>query len=212
MKRALMVLVVFWLVWMVITTIVALRQPTPPQFGRPYEVPRAGLQLAEFAGGCFWCMEKPFDQVPGVLATTSGYTGASSRAPSYEEVSYGSTGHFESVAVLFDPKKVSYEKLLEVYWRQVDPFNNRGQFCDEGDQYRTAIFVRDDAQRQAAKVSLAAVEKKFGRKVDTRILPAGEFWPAEKYHQDYYIKNPVRYRFYRYNCGRDARLAKLWGE
>lgn len=166
---------------------------------------------AVFAGGCFWCMEGPFDAVPGVLATTSGYTGGTKPDPTYEEVSSGTTGHRESLEVTYDPSKVSYQKLLDVFWRNVDPFDGTGQFCDHGSQYRGAIFVADDAERRLAEASKKAVETRFGRPVATEILPASKFWPAEDYHQDYYQKNPIRYKFYRYNCGRDARLKDVWG-
>jgi peptide-methionine (S)-S-oxide reductase len=166
---------------------------------------------ATFAGGCFWCMEPPFDKVPGVLSTTSGYTGGQAKNPSYEQVSSGTTGHAESVQVVYDPAKVSYEKLLDVYWHNVDPLDGAGQFCDRGTQYRTAIFYHDEEQHRLAEKSKKDVEAKLGKRVLTQIVPASEFYPAEDYHQDYYQKNPVRYRFYRYNCGRDRRLKDLWG-
>ena len=179
----------------------------------PLKVP-AGRAIATFAGGCFWCMEGPFDNVPGVEATISGYTGGRTANPTYEQVSSGGTGHAESVAVIYDPKKVSYEKLLEVFWHNVDPTTKDRQFCDSGSQYRTAIFFHDDAQRKAAEASKAAIEKAkpFREPVVTEIVMAGAFWPAEDYHQDYYRKNPVRYNLYRTGCGRDARLKQLWGD
>jgi peptide-methionine (S)-S-oxide reductase len=170
--------------------------------------------LATFAGGCFWCMEPPFDKLPGVISTTSGYMGGKKRYPTYEEVSAGWTGHTEVVQVAYDPSKVSYDKLLEVFWRNVDPTVRDKQFCDEGSQYRTAIFVHDDAQLKAAEASKAALEKTkpFKDAIVTPVVLAGEFWPAEDYHQDYYLKNPVRYAYYRTGCGRDARLKQLWGD
>jgi peptide-methionine (S)-S-oxide reductase len=172
-----------------------------------------GSAVATFAGGCFWCMEQPFDKQPGVIATTSGYIGGTKANPTYEEVSSGGTGHAEAVQVLYDPKKVSYEKLLDIFWHNVDPTVSNRQFCDVGSQYRTGIFVHTDEQRKAAETSKAAVEKEkpFKESVVTPIVAATEFWPAEEYHQDYYKKNPVRYTYYRTGCGRDARLKQLWG-
>jgi peptide-methionine (S)-S-oxide reductase len=166
---------------------------------------------ATFAGGCFWCEESAFEGVKGVTSVISGYTGGVKNEPTYEEVSSGSTGHRESVEVTYNPRVVSYQQLLDVFWHNVDPFDNSGQFCDHGSQYRSAIFVHDAAQRQLAAASKAAVEKKFGRRVVTDILPAARFWPAEEYHQDFYKKNPVRYRIYKFNCGREERLKELWG-
>ena len=174
----------------------------------------ATLAKATFAGGCFWCMEPPYDKLPGVASTTSGYMGGKTRNPTYEEVSSGGTGHAEVVQVIYDPKKVSYDKLLEVYWRNVDPTQRDGQFCDHGSQYRTAIFFHDDEQKRAAETSKAVLLKKkpFPGGIVTEITSATEFYPAEDYHQDYYRKNPVRYKFYRSGCGRDARLKELWGK
>ena len=176
--------------------------------------PGANLAKATFAGGCFWCMEPPFDRLDGVVSTTSGYTGGQKVDPTYEEVSSGGTGHAESVEVLYDPAKVSYERLLDVFWHNVDPTVRDRQFCDIGHQYRTAIFYHDDTQKRLAEASKAALEKSkpFKEQVVTEIVPAGRFYPAEEYHQDYYKKNPVRYKFYRYNCGRDQRLEQLWGK
>jgi peptide-methionine (S)-S-oxide reductase len=171
-----------------------------------------GLAKATFAGGCFWCMQPPFDKLEGVVSTTAGYTGGSKKSPTYEEVSSGGTGHAESVEVLFDPKKVSYAKLLEVYWTNVDPLDPAGQFCDKGEQYRTAIFVHDAEQRRLAEQSKRDVERKLARPAATEIVDATQFWPAEAYHQEYYKKNPVRYKFYRSGCGRDRRLQELWGK
>jgi peptide-methionine (S)-S-oxide reductase len=172
-----------------------------------------GLAIATFAGGCFWCMEQPFDKLPGVKSTTSGYTGGFRRSPTYEEVSSGTTGHAEAVQVLYDPTKVTYEKLLDVFWHNIDPTVKDQQFCDHGNQYRTAIFVHNDEQRKLAEASKAALDKNrpFKEPIVTPIVPAGEFWAAEDYHQDYYKKNPVRYNYYRAGCGRDRRLEQLWG-
>jgi peptide-methionine (S)-S-oxide reductase len=168
---------------------------------------------ATFAGGCFWCVEADFDKVPGVLSTTSGYTGGSVANPSYEQVSSKRTGHAEAVEIVFDPTKVSYEKLVEHFWRTIDPTTKDAQFCDHGSPYRTAIFANDAAQLKAAQASLEALKKNkpFKEPVVTEILSAGPFYKAEDYHQDYYKKNPVRYQYYRSACGRDARLKQLWG-
>jgi len=170
--------------------------------------------IATFAGGCFWCMEPPFDAQDGVLETISGYTGGTVADPSYEQVSAGGTGHLEAVTVRYDPTRVSYEQLLAVFWRNIDPTRNDGQFSDVGTQSRPAIFVHDDAQRAAAEASRAALvaARPFAAEVLTEILPAGPCHAAEDYHQDYYLKNPVRYKFYRYSCGRDERLEELWGK
>ena len=173
--------------------------------------PSTTKAVATFAGGCFWCMEPPFERLPGVISVTSGYTGGSKRNPTYEEVSDGGTGHAESVEVRFDPAKITYQRLLDVYWRNVDPLTANAQFCDHGNQYRTAIFYHDEEQHQVALASMREVQKRFKEPIVTQIVPATEFWPAEQYHQDYYKKNPIRYKFYRYNCGRDARLEQLWG-
>ena len=169
---------------------------------------------AIFAGGCFWCVESDFDKVDGVLSTTSGYTGGTLANPNYDQVSGKHTGHAEAVEVLFDPRKVSYEKLVEHFWRTIDPTTKDRQFCDVGSPYRTAIFTLDAAQLQAAQASRAALEKSkpFKEPIVTEIVPASAFYPAEDYHQDYYRKNPVRYQYYRLNCGRDARLKQLWGD
>jgi peptide-methionine (S)-S-oxide reductase len=166
---------------------------------------------AVFAGGCFWCMETAFEGVPGVISAVSGYAGGGEKNPSYEQVGSGTTGHAESVKVTFDPAKISYAKLLEIYWHNIDPFSSEGQFCDRGHQYRSAIFWADDAQKKAAEDSKRAVEKQLGKKVVTEIVAATPFWPAEDYHQDFYKKNPVRYYSYRAGCGRDARLKEVWG-
>ena len=168
--------------------------------------------IATFAGGCFWCVEADFDKVEGVTSTTSGYTGGRNANPTYEEVSRGGTRHAEAVEINYDPSKVSFDKLLDVFWHNIDPLAKDRQFCDHGDQYRSAIFYHDEAQRTLAEASKAEVEKRFKQPVATQIVPAGPFYKAEEYHQDYYMKNPIRYKFYSFNCGRDARLEELWGK
>jgi len=169
---------------------------------------------ATFAGGCFWCVEPPFDKLDGVLSTTSGYTGGTKKNPTYEEVSAGGTGHTEAVEVVYDPSRVSYEKLLDVFWRNIDPLTPNAQFCDRGSQYRSAIFFHDEEQQRLAEKSKKDLEEsgRFAQPIVTQVVAAAEFWPAEEYHQDYYEKNPVRYRYYRYGCGRDQRLEQLWGK
>ena len=178
--------------------------------------PASGTSTAKatFAGGCFWCMEPPFDKLPGVLSTTSGYTGGHKKNPTYHEVSAGGTGHAEAVQVVYDPKQVGYEKLLDVFWHNVDPTQKDGQFCDHGNQYRTAIFYHDEEQKQLAEAAKAKLQqhKPFQGEIVTEIVPAGDFYPAEEYHQDYATKNPIRYKFYRTTCGRDQRLKDLWGK
>jgi len=171
-------------------------------------------ETATFAGGCFWCMEHPFDELDGVISTTSGYTGGHKNHPSYAEVSSGTTGHAEAIEIRYNPKRVTYQKLLDVYWRNSDPTTPNRQFCDVGTQYRPAIFYHSEAQKQAAEASKQELmqHKSFDRPIITEITAAGPFWPAEEYHQNYYLKNPIRYKFYRYNCGRDQRLQQLWGE
>ena len=173
----------------------------------------APTSRATFAGGCFWCMEPPFDQIDGVVSTTSGYIGGRTKNPGYQEVSSGGTGHTEAVQVVFDPNKVTYAKLLDVFWRNIDPTVKDQQFCDIGSQYRTGIFYYSDEQKREAEASRAQLEKTkpFKAAIVTEITAAGEFYPAEEYHQDYYLKNPIRYKFYRASCGRDARLKQLWG-
>lgn len=175
--------------------------------------PPAQAGTAIFAGGCFWCVEADFDKLPGVLSTESGYVGGKLDNPTYEQVSAGGTGHAEAVRVTYDSSKVTYEELLDYFWRHVDPTAKDRQFCDVGSQYRTAIFYRDDAQRRAAEASKGALEKsgRFTR-IYTEIAAAGTFFPAEEYHQDYYKKNPIRYKFYRTSCGRDARVKEVWGK
>ncbi|MBK6472196.1 MAG: peptide-methionine (S)-S-oxide reductase MsrA [Betaproteobacteria bacterium] len=173
----------------------------------------AATAVATFAGGCFWCVEADFDKLPGVLSTTSGYTGGTVANPTYEQVSAKRTGHAEVVRIVFDPAKVSYETLLSKYWRSIDPTTRDRQFCDTGSPYRTVIYTHDAAQAAAAKASLVALDKNkpFKEPIVTTIESASAFYPAEDYHQDYYKKNPVRYAYYRASCGRDARLQQLWG-
>ena len=174
----------------------------------------AGTAKATFAGGCFWCVEADFDKVPGVISTTSGYIGGTVANPTYQQVTTKTTGHAEAVEILFDPTKVSYAQLVEKFWRTIDPTTKDRQFCDAGSPYRTAIFTHDAAQAAAVQASLAALEKSkpFKEPVVTQVVPAGPFYVAEDYHQDYYKKNPVRYNYYRTSCGRDARLEQLWGK
>ena len=169
--------------------------------------------IATFAGGCFWCVESDFDKLPGVLSTTSGYTGGKVANPSYEQVSSKATGHAEAVEIAYDPKRISYGQLLTHFWHSIDPTTKDRQFCDVGSPYRTAIFVHGAAQRRAAEASLAELQKTkpFKEPIVTQIVDAGPFYPAEAYHQDYYKKNPLRYHYYRSGCGRDARLGQLWG-
>jgi peptide-methionine (S)-S-oxide reductase len=183
------------------------------------EIPEArpdpsAKETAIFAGGCFWCMEPPFDALDGVLSTTSGYIGGDTSKPSYKQVSAGGSGHAEAVRVIYDPTKISYAALLDVYWRNIDPLAVDRQFCDIGDQYRSAIFAHDDEQEKLARASREAIASsgKLEGRIVTEIVKDGEFWPAEEYHQNYYQKNPVRYKYYRYSCGRDRRLAEIWGD
>ena len=183
-------------------------------FGMAETVNDQGHATATFAGGCFWCMEPPFDKLDGVISTTSGYIGGKVEKPTYKQVSRGKTGHTEAVQIVYDPERISYVDLLDVFWRNIDPTNANGQFCDWGSQYRSEIFFHDDEQRKLAVGSKAALEelKPFKEPVVTQVTAATTFWPAEDYHQDYYTKNPVRYKFYRYGCGRDKRLEELWGD
>jgi peptide-methionine (S)-S-oxide reductase len=172
---------------------------------------RKGLQKATFASGCFWCTEADFDKVRGVRSTTSGYTGGRVKDPTYEAVSAGGTGHAEAVEVVFDAAVVSYEQLLDHYWRNVDPFTANRQFCDVGSQYRPEIFVHDESQRAAAEASKAGVQKRFREPIVVKITPAGPFYAAEAYHQGYHQAHSIQYRYYRWRCGRDARLEAIWG-
>lgn len=182
------------------------RQLTPP-------AEAATLETATFAGGCFWCMEPPFEKLSGVISVTSGYTGGKTGNPRYEEVSAGGTGHAEAVRILFDPAKVSYAQLLQTFWHNIDPTVSNRQFCDSGSQYRSAIFYHNEQQKKLALQSKAALAKakSFPQPIVTEITPASRFYPAEEYHQDYYRKNPLRYKYYRHSCGRDKRLKELWG-
>jgi len=184
----------------------AVAAPTPPA--------AAGLEKATFAGGCFWCMEPPFIDLPGVSSVTVGYTGGNKTNPTYEQVSDGGTGHAEAIEILFDPAKVSYAKLLDIFWHNVDPTVKDRQFCDGGNQYRSGIYTHSPEQRRAADESKAALERdqRFaGKPLYTEVVAAGPFYPAEEYHQHYFRKNATQYKFYRWNCGRDQRLAKIWG-
>jgi len=190
-----------------IDTGTATKAPASASSGNPQDE-----AIAIFAGGCFWCMEPPFDKLPGVISTTSGYTGGHTKNPTYELTSAGGTGHTEAMQVRYDPGKVSYETLLDVFWHNIDPFAVDRQFCDGGDQYRSGIFPANVEQRRLAEASKQKFAARFGRSIATEITDATTFYPAEEYHQDYYSKNAVRYKFYRYNCGRDARLEEIWGQ
>jgi len=174
----------------------------------------SSLAKATFAGGCFWCMESPFESLDGVVSVTVGYTGGTKVNPTYEQVSAGGTGHAESVQIVYDPAKISYQKLLDVFWHNIDPLTAEAQFCDHGHQYRSAIFFHDAAQKKLAEESKRALEAsgRFKQPIVTEITAASTFYPAEEYHQHYHTKNPVRYRFYRLSCGRDSRLRELWGD
>jgi len=176
--------------------------------------PGTGYEKATFAGGCFWCMEPPFIDLPGVVSVTSGYTGGQRADPDYNQVSAGITGHAEAVEIVFDPKRIGYQRLLDIFWRNIDPTVKDRQFCDTGDQYRTEIFTHSAEQQRLAQASLDTLgrDPRFaGRTLYTRITVAGPFYAAEEYHQQYFRKNPVRYNYYRWNCGRDQRLKEIWG-
>ena len=198
--------------WCVLTFLFLLSGFAYPQ--SPGSDTKPARAVATFAGGCFWCMEPPYDKLTGVISTTSGYMGGKTKNPTYEQVVSGATGHAEVVQVEYDPQKVSYAVLLEVFWRNIDPTQRDGQFCDHGSQYRTAIFFHDEEQRKLAAASKAQLEKTkpFKGDIVTEITAAPEFYRAEEYHQDFYKKNPSRYKFYRAGCGRDARLSALWGK
>lgn len=172
------------------------------------------LSTAVFAGGCFWCMESDFDKVDGVVSTTSGYTGGRVDNPTYKQVSHEDTGHYEAVKVTYDPDKVSYADLVDYYFHHVDPTDAGGQFCDRGESYRTAVFVADETQREIAEAEVESIDGSgvLGTPVKTKIVDASTFWPAETYHQDYYKKNPLKYRYYRTACGRDARVKQVWSK
>lgn len=177
----------------------------------PPAVASAAESRAVFAGGCFWCSEADFEKVEGVLDVRSGYTGGPEVDPTYAQVSRGATGHTEAIEVVYDPRRVSYQKLLEIFWRSIDPTVKDRQFCDAGTQYRTAIFVTNDTEKKLAETGKSKVATTLGKPVFTEIEMATTFYPAEEYHQDYYRKNPLRYKYYRFNCGRDKRLTELWG-
>jgi peptide-methionine (S)-S-oxide reductase len=188
-------------------------QPNVPEAAVQPAAKGAGpSEAAIFAGGCFWCTEADFEKVPGVASAISGYIGGTTADPTYKQVSAGGTGHYEAVRITYDPAKVSFEKLVDYYFRTVDPTDAEGQFCDRGESYRTAIFAMSDAQRQAAEAEKAQVASALETAIATPILPAATFYPAEEYHQDYYKKNKLKYNFYRSRCGRDARLAEIWGK
>ena len=182
---------------------------TPKTLAAP--PPLTNQAAAVFAGGCFWCMEKPFDLVDGVVSTTSGYTGGVEDAPTYRQVANHKTSHYEALRVVYDPAVVTYGELLQVFWHNVDPTDARGQFCDKGDQYRTGIFTSDVEERRLAEQSKVEAQVTLGKPVVTQVLPGATFWEAEDYHQDFYLKNPTHYSRYRQGCGRDRRLEKLWG-
>ncbi len=200
MKRALSVLLLI-----VFATGAALAQSGAPAAPKQ--------ETATFAGGCFWCTEADFDKVQGVISTTSGFIGGKTANPTYQQVTTGTTGHTEAVEIVFDPAKVTYQQLLDVFWRNHDPLAKDRQFCDRGDMYRPGIFVHSEPQRAAAEASKKQVQSRFApRVVQTEITKAGTFYKAEDYHQDFHQKNPVRYKLYRFNCGRDQRLEELWGK
>lgn len=168
--------------------------------------------VAVFAGGCFWCMEPPYDKLDGVISTTSGYIGGKSSTATYKQVSSGQTDHVEAVKIEYDASKVDYDTLLKVFWKNVDPFDQRGQFCDKGPQYLSYIYYGNSSEKASAEKSLAEMNARFSDPIATRIFPSLEFYPAEDYHQNYYQKNPIRYKFYRTSCGRDRRLEEVWGK
>ena len=196
-----------WSRWLALALLIS-----PAAWSQPKPAPQT--ETAVFAGGCFWCVESDFDKVDGVVSTTSGFVGGHTANPTYREVSAGGTGYTEAVRVEFDPARVSYAQLLEKFWPTIDPTVKDQQFCDVGSQYRTGIYPLNEQQLKAATASKAALEKSkpFRQPIVTEIVMAGTFYPAEEYHQDYYLKNPIRYAFYRRNCGRDARLKELWGD
>jgi len=198
---------------LLLASVTACARPAQAPAATAAQAAKPAQARAIFGGGCFWCMEPPYDALPGVISTTSGYTGGRTLNPTYEQISTGGTGHVEVVEVVFDPSKVSYSQLLDVYWRNVDPVAVNRQFCDVGDHYRSVIFALDDEQMRLAQASKRALQQsgRFNRPIATEVIQASRFYAAEDYHQDYYRKNPVRYKFYRYNCGRDQRLRDIWG-
>lgn len=197
--------------WLLSAAVAATASEPPAKRGA--EAANGPLEKATFAGGCFWCMEAPFDTLPGVVSVTVGYTGGKVKDPTYKQVSAGGTGHAEAVQIVFDPSRIGYARLLEVFWHNTDPTARDRQFCDIGSQYRTAIFYHGEEQRALAERSKESLDrtKPFREPIVTVIVPAGAFYPAEEYHQHYYRKNPIRYRYYRSGCGRDRRLGELWG-
>ncbi|MBI1814621.1 MAG: peptide-methionine (S)-S-oxide reductase MsrA [Deltaproteobacteria bacterium] len=199
--------------WLLLAAVASLALLRLPAAHAADSVQPQSTAKATFAGGCFWCMQPPFENLPGVVSVTVGYTGGQTKNPTYEEVSAGGTGHAESVQIVYDPQKIRYEQLLDVFWHNVDPITSNAQFCDHGNQYRTAIFYNDETQRKLAEASKHQLDesKRFARPIVTEIVAATEFYPAEEYHQKYHDKNPVRYKYYRWNCGRDQRLKELWG-
>lgn len=199
--------------WLLLISSLALSSVFQSALSDQIPMTSQGFAKATFAGGCFWCMEPPFEQLPGVVSVTSGYTGGQKVNPTYPEVSSGGTGHVEAVEIVYDPVKVSYSRLLDIFWRNIDPLDAAGQFCDKGQQYRSAIFYHNDEQKRLAEASKQALEQsgRFKQSTVTTIVPVTAFYPAEDYHQNYYQKNPVRYKYYRYSCGRDQRLEQLWG-
>ncbi len=203
----------FLLISMLIETVVLIHAEGR-QGKKPSTPAESTFEKATFAGGCFWCMESDFEKIDGVVSVVSGYTGGQKDHPTYEEVSAGGTGHAEVVQVTYDPAKITYAKLLSVYWKHIDPTVSNRQFCDVGDQYRTTIFYHNEEQRRLAEASKETLDKTkpFKEPIVTPIVPASTFYEAETYHQDYYKKNPIRYKFYRAGCGRDDRLAALWGK
>jgi methionine-S-sulfoxide reductase len=193
----------------IVVSVVALAQTAPPQ-----QEGEQRLEVATFGSGCFWCTEADFDKVKGVVETISGYMGGTTPNPTYEQVSSGTTGHAEVLQLKYDPARVTYEQLLDVYWRNVDPLDSGGQFCDRGSQYRPVIFYHNEEQKRLAEASKAALEAsgRFKQPIVVEIAPASTFTPAEDYHQDFHLRNPLRYMVYRIGCGRDARLEALWGK
>lgn len=196
----------------VLASLVTGAQAMAQQRPAPVAAAPAHAATAIFAGGCFWCVESDFEKLPGVLAAESGYIGGQTANPTYEQVSAGNTGHTEAVRITYDPSKIGYPALLDYFWHNIDPTVKNRQFCDAGNQYRSAIFYESDAQRKLIEASKAALLKSGQiKEIHTEIVPSAKFYPAEDYHQDYYKKNPIRYKFYRTNCGRDQRLAEIWG-
>jgi len=210
-KPSIMASLLFMVFILAATSFALAANPTAPP--KPAATAAKQLQKATFAGGCFWCMEHPFDELSGVVSVTSGYTGGHKKNPTYEEVSAGGTGHTEAVQILYDPSKIGYDKLLNRFWHNIDPTVKDRQFCDVGNQYRSGIFYHDEEQRRLAMESRKALEanKPFKEPIVTEIVAASAFYPAEEYHQHYYKKNPIRYKYYRTSCGRDRRLKELWG-